>query len=49
MCYECSRGPLHNKQLLLDGYYDFQNDESAKRAVQHEHDQCGSNTIILGF
>lgn len=49
MCYECSRGSLHGKQLLIDDYFDLDYDESAQRAISHEHEDCGSNTTFLGL
>jgi hypothetical protein len=48
MCYECSRGSNNKKETLLEYYFDYDNDESAQRAIKHIHESCGSNTTVLG-
>lgn len=39
---------MNKKQQLLDDFFDEENDDSAKRAINHVHNECGSNTTSLG-
>lgn len=47
MCYECSRGSTDSKNKLIKYFY-FDDDESVKRAVLNENEDCGSN-VTLGL